>query len=144
MTTGDDFISLAGRLAAGQNPSPVIHRTVINRAYYGAMHLARQFLASIQVPFDERHNIHFFLCNSGHHEAEEAGKILEGLLDRRMRADYRLERADVESANFAQYAVEMAHEFRSYLDRCHTEPARGAVRSGIEAYRKRTSGGGAA
>ncbi len=137
MTTGDDFITLAGLLAAGKNPTPIAMRTVTNRAYYGAMHLTREFLASIRVSFDDRHNLHFFLCNSGYREAEQAGKILEGLLDRRMRADYKLDRADVEPTPFAQLSVEMAHEFRSYLDKCRAEPARSTVKAGIEAYRQR-------
>jgi len=137
MTTGDDFISLAGLLAAGKNPTPVALRTAINRAYYGAMHLTRQFLSSLAIPYEDRHNLHFFLCNSGNLDAEQAGKLLEDLLDRRKRADYKLERVDVESARFAQLSVEIAHEFRSHLERCRTEPTRSTVKSGIEAYRQR-------
>jgi len=138
MTTGDDFIVLAGRLAAGPNSSPVVFRTAISRAYYGGYHLTHQFLASLAIAPGERHNLHEFLCNSGNRDAEQAGKILEDLYSRRRLADYKLDRADVESAKFAQYAVELAHEFRIHLDKCRSEPAFSAMGAAIKAYREKT------
>jgi hypothetical protein len=142
MTTGDDFIALAGRLAAGANPSPIVLRTAINRSYYGALHLTRQFLLSLGLAWEKRHNLDRLLCNCGNPDAEQAGKILSDLYERRYKADYELEHLAVETFAYAHYAVEMAHRFRSCLDKCRAEPTSAAVKAGIEAYRKRIGGRG--
>jgi uncharacterized protein (UPF0332 family) len=138
MTTGDDFIALAGRLVAGPNPAPVALRTAVSRAYYGCYHLTHQLLSSLAIPPGERHNLHEYLCNSGNRDAEQAGKVLEDLYSRRRLADYKLDRTDIESPKFAQYAVELAHEFRIHLDKCRTESALGAMGIAIKIYRDKT------
>lgn len=138
MTTGEDFILLAGRLAAGPNPSPIVLRTATSRAYYGGYHLTHQFLASLAIAPGERHNLHEYLCNSGNRDAEQAGKVLEDLYSRRRLADYKLDRADVENVKFAQYAVELAHAFRSHLDKCRAEPACSAIGAAIKVWREKS------
>ena len=72
MTTGDDFIALAGRLASSSNADPVALRTAISRAYYGAYHLAYQFLTGLAVAPGEEHNLHRFLCNAANRDADQA------------------------------------------------------------------------
>ena len=110
----------------------------MNRSYYGALHLTRQFLSSQGIAVGKQHNLDRLLCNCANRDAEQAGKILSALYERRYKADYELEYLDVETVAYAQYAVEMAHQFRAHLDKCRAEPASSAVKAGIEAYRQRT------
>ena len=44
--TGDDFIHLAGKLATSVDEAAL--RSAVSRAYYGAFHLALQFLEDIE------------------------------------------------------------------------------------------------
>ena len=46
---GEDFIALAGKLAASQSDSEAAYRTATSHAYYGAFHAARALLATLQV-----------------------------------------------------------------------------------------------
>ena len=143
MTSGDDFIAIAGRLVAAPNQlggtsvNPAAFRTAISRAYYGAYHLTLEFLKALGIEAGKEHNLHHDLCNCGNRDAEQAGKLLDDLYSRRRRADYELDRADVEELRYAQYTVEMAHRFRSYLNECKKEPARTTICAGIHAHRSR-------
>jgi hypothetical protein len=139
MTTGDDFIALAGRLATAQNATPVALRTAVSRAYYGAYHLTRQYLTTLAIAPGEEHDLHFDLCNCGNRDANQAGKLLDDLYSRRRLADYKLERADSETENFARFAVELAHEFRSLLNKCRPDPVCFEIATAIKAYRQRVN-----
>lgn len=142
--TGDDFIALAGLLVvrpdrppAGANPTPAVLRTAVSRAYYGAMHMTREYLSALGVNVAKKHDLHVLLCNCDNHDAAEAGKRLNDLYSRRLKADYELGRSDVEQIAFARYTVEKAHQFRSYLDKCRIEPARSSIGDRIKADQER-------
>ena len=47
MMTGDKFISLAGKVASGTQSDEATCRTAVSRAYYGAFHVAKDFLTSL-------------------------------------------------------------------------------------------------
>ena len=53
---GDDFIQLAGKLATSADPASL--RSAVSRAYYGAFHLAGEFLADIGRPVPHHANAH--------------------------------------------------------------------------------------
>jgi uncharacterized protein (UPF0332 family) len=57
----DDFISLAGKLAANANADEATYRTAVSRAYYGAFHLAATFLAELGFAAPRMANVHVFV-----------------------------------------------------------------------------------
>jgi uncharacterized protein (UPF0332 family) len=74
--TGDDFISLATQLLAGK--SEAHFRTAVGRAYYGAFHLARDFVRACGILVSsgpEAHrSVRWCLANSGRgRDPENAG-----------------------------------------------------------------------
>lgn len=57
----DDFVSLAGKLAANANADEATYRTAVSRAYYGAFHLAAAFLAELGFVAPRTANVHVFV-----------------------------------------------------------------------------------
>jgi len=55
---GSDFIALAGKLAAGPAAGEATYRTAVSRAYYGAFHIARSFLAELGLQPVGNANVH--------------------------------------------------------------------------------------
>jgi uncharacterized protein (UPF0332 family) len=143
MITGDEFVQLAGKLVVLPGTDEAGFRTAVSRAYYGAFHLARGFLDEIGFAIPENLNAHGYLqnqlLNCGHSDAKTAGETLRLLHRNRLSADYRVEDRRFTTRDFAGKNVELAHEFRSLLDRCRVEPARGEVQSGIAEYQSKLS-----
>jgi len=137
MTTGDDFIALAGKLFAGTSRSSAILRTVVSRSYYGAYHSTGDFLIELGIKRSHQHNFHLDLIESGQPDAKIAGKLLGDLLSKRRLADYELNDVRAEESKFTELSVEQAREVQSLLSKIRQEPARSAVKVGIEAYRQR-------
>ena len=54
--TGNEFIILAGKLATSADEASL--RSAVSRAYYGAFHLAIQFLNDIERPVPQNANAH--------------------------------------------------------------------------------------
>jgi hypothetical protein len=79
--TGDDFIHLAGKLATSADEAAL--RSAVSRAYYGAFHLAQQFLEDIERPIPRNAQAHVqaarTLQNSAHRDAYRAGSLLGDL-----------------------------------------------------------------
>jgi len=145
--TGDDFLKLAGLLFAPyqtreKSASEALARTIINRSYYGAHHLAVAFLTSLGFPTSRHGTPNDLLVDSGHPEAKKAGRLLADLYEARQRADYRLNDPkairEASEANYVEDQVESAKKVKSILEQCDLEPTRSAVKAGIEAYRQRT------
>jgi len=129
--TGDDFIHLAGKLATSGEEASL--RTAVSRAYYGAFHLALQFLADIGRPVPRNTNAHVQVARklqtAGQPDAYRAGSLLGDLHTERIKADYRLDDMRVGTAAFARTCVETAHEIRSALMACRAEPTRSEIQS---------------
>lgn len=142
--TPDDFISVAGRLAATANSEEAVYRTAVSRAYYGAFHLAASLLKDLGFSAPRTANVHVFvqhcLNGSGQSSACIAASLLGDLHAARIRADYQLDRTTVGTHAVAMLCVEMAHEIRTALLECWETPTREHVRTGIAAYLDRISG----
>jgi hypothetical protein len=143
--TGDDFLKLAGELfARTRSPSEALFRTVVNRAYYGAHHLAVAFLADLGLPKLEDHETPIaWLLESGVENAKRAGRLLRDLYGARRRADYKLDQAkavqESQDALFVRSQIEMATDIKLLLVSCASGPARLQVQTGIQAFRQRTA-----
>ena len=130
---GDDFIQFAGKLATSADPASL--RSAVSRAYYGAFHLAGEFLVDIGRPVPRNANAHVLVArmlqSSGQPDAVRAGSLLGDLHSDRIKADYRLDDRRVETAAFARLKVEIAHAVRSALDQCRLEPARSQIQARV-------------
>src|SRR5687768_16776608 len=105
-----DFITLAARLAAGSSASEC--RTAISRSYYavfnvGAAHL-RDLGFAVGKGAAAHGEVQKCLSNSGLADAVVVGSELNDLHSSRNRADYQLERPDVENPANAQTTVALA------------------------------------
>ena len=129
--TGDDFIHLAGKLATSVDEAAL--RSAVSRAYYGAFHLALQFLEDIERRIPRNAQAHVqatrTLQNSAHPDAYRAGSLLGDLHTERIKADYRLDDKRVGTSAFARTCVETAHEIGTALANCRIEPARSEIKS---------------
>jgi uncharacterized protein (UPF0332 family) len=136
--TGDDFITLAGWIVAS-GADAARCRSAISRAYYGAFHLALDFIEDIGCTVHRNASAHIqvqrLLKSSGHHAVEEAGSLLEDLHSDRNNADYRFKNTAVEDQTFAKLRVEMAMKIRSALKECEKEPIRTAIKTGLQSKR---------
>src|SRR5580704_1421606 len=93
--TGDDFIALASRLLLSNIGDPEArYRSAVSRAYYGAYHLAIEFLSGIGFRVSGNSECHEeayrALLNSGNLDAVTAARLLNDLRNSRNEADYRL------------------------------------------------------
>lgn len=119
--TGDDLIALAGNLAVNTaiGSSEARFRSAVSRAYYGAFHLARAFLADVGVQVRrnaEGHTeIYRLFCKVGLPGALKVATLLSSLRSARIRADYDLAYAGFAEPEVAIRSVERAHEIRSIL-----------------------------
>jgi hypothetical protein len=143
MINGSDFIRLAGKLCVLSNSDEAAYRTAVSRAYYGAFHLADEFLENLGFPVPRNENAHGFLrlqlMGCGHALAAAAGSILRELHRMRVRADYDLTDDRFRAAELARVNVENAHKMRTLLDQCTDEPTRSEVEAAIAAYHARLS-----
>ncbi len=138
MIVAEDFLRLAGKLAAVPSADEAQIRTAISRAYYAAFHAAKGCLTAIGVRIGHNHGeLQRFLLESAHSQAVEAGKQLADLHTFRIKADYELSDRIVGSRRFAQDCVETAAEIVAILKELNREPHRQQIKAGIEAYRRK-------
>jgi hypothetical protein len=134
-----DFHALAERLSKG--PAADI-RTSIGRSYYATFNVAAELLRGLGFPVARNAAAHgevvHCMRGSGNKEVEAAGHALLDLHGFRNRADYQLDRADVEGAANAVAMADLAGQTIHSLDRAFSGPDREAIRQGIQAWRKAT------
>jgi hypothetical protein len=135
-----EFIRLAGWLAATRPNDPAL-RTAVSRAYYGAFHLAKEFLDELGFPTlasAEGHaSIVRDLQSCGSSDALTAGGLLRDLRTERNDADYRLMTAKFSRIENVRPIIETAIAVEQLVTSLRQEPARTAVQEGIRAYRRR-------
>lgn len=140
--TGDDFLVVAGKIAATYS-DPASCRTAISRAYYGAFHLAKSYLAKIGITPPRNANTHVFiqhrLAGSGVPDVALIASLLADLHEDRLHADYSLESKRIETVEAARASVERAIRIQAGFDSCSTPESRAAVQAGIEDYENRIS-----
>jgi len=114
---GEEFITFAGRIAVSAKGGPADFRSAVSRAYYGAFHLAIEFLratGTTNPPF-QHGEIQRLLFRTGNPKAQTASQLLSDLQSHRVRADYRLNVTTVETAAFATQCVAKARDIQSEL-----------------------------
>jgi uncharacterized protein (UPF0332 family) len=141
--TGDEFLQLATKLFAASraNPSEALCRSVVNRAYYGAFHLAKDFLDNLGYPSSGHGLPPNWLSGSGEESAIRAGQLLADLYSERRRADYELHDPKViarfRDRELVESLLEVAKEIQSLLMKCASEPTRSGVKKGIAEHKQR-------
>lgn len=132
----ENFIVLAGKLAAQATADPANARTATSRAYYGAFHLVRLYLNSLNFAVGKDHDLHKPLMATRHPLAMEAGRLLANLYEDRRRADYELTNVNCEHQIVAQVSVEQATRLKSLLQQLDQDPLRSEVKLAIEKYQE--------
>jgi len=136
---GSDFIEFASSLAA-RNSGPAANRSAASRAYYGAYHVAVDFLSQLGYkarsekthPWVQRQ---FKNCQS--EDFVELGDLLETLHHARNVADYELHRAHADGQTHAMSCVEWAVQIRDELRRIAQSDRLETIRKEMELYRNR-------
>jgi len=138
--TGNDFIAVAGKIAATYS-DPASCRTAISRAYYGAFHLAKTFLAEIAFEPPRSANTHVFiqhrLAGSGQPAAVKVASLLGDLHEDRLHADYNLDNKQIETVARARASVERAMRIQMALVECANTESKAVIKAGIEGYEKK-------
>lgn len=140
MMQGEDFLSIAGKLAAQPSFGVAGYRTAISRAYYGIFHLARRFLADFRMHCPRGANEHLWIQRLFRHcdaaEGVQIGVLLGSLHESRKAADYDLLNWDVENQANVQAAVMRATELANRIKTCSSGAIRNQIEQGMRAYRR--------
>lgn len=144
MITGDDYISLALRLAAKKSAGEASYRSAVSRAYYGAFHLAISFLSGLGFKVPKGAGAHGWvpqaLIGSDQQDAAEAGRLLQDLHAERIVADYRWERRATGNQIDAQTSVHTALAIHQLLIACEEPVAKRALKAAISSYLRKRGG----
>lgn len=131
-----EFISVATQLLAGEGEGRL--RSAVSRAYYGAFHVAKQFLVDcgviVPIDFAAHRNVCWCLANSSEPSIVEAGRRLEALRTTRNNADYNLTTARFARNLYAKAQVERAVEIVNLLSPYQAAAARAKVAPTIRGY----------
>lgn len=113
-----EFQTLASTLVNGKTPAEI--RTAISRAYYATHNVGVEFLSGLGFSIPKNASGHAGvwdrLSNSGDKEIMYVGSKLQTLHGMRLRADYRLDKKEVENQKTAQGLVEQANRMIKILD----------------------------
>lgn len=135
-----EFITLAIKLSNSANEGE--RRTAINRAYFFAFHLARQFLEDCGIAFSRRDmdgaeihkKIRFCLGESRQLDGMFAADKLRSLRQQRNEADYDLKSTRFRTTSEPLASMRAAQEIDDALQRCRTDHDFPAVRDRIRTY----------
>ena len=121
-------------------------RTAVSRAYYATHNVGTEILTRMGFEIQEGPGGHGDVwrrfSNSGDNELMRVGSQLRELHTRRIHADYRLERKEIEDQKTGQTLVEQAKRMIQILDGCSSEPRRTLVTRAIQEYERKISGAG--
>ena len=136
-----EFHTLADRLAAG--PSAAECRTAVSRAYYAVFNVGSEILRGLGFAVGRGAAAHSevqrCLANAGDPAVAAVASDLGDLHSSRNRADYQLDRPDVEKPANARLVVTAAADAIRTLDAAFGGPQRLQIRGAIEKWR-RTNG----
>jgi len=133
-----DFITLAGRWAITPGAGAAQYRSAVSRAYYGAFHVAAQFLGSLSHDCPEYDGHDFVikcLSNCGVSEAATVGGILRNLRMSRRDADYHLDKSQPETSANAKLCAERASQVQSGVAACGDAAISAKIKKGVHEYR---------
>jgi hypothetical protein len=133
-----DFHQLAVRLAAAGGPAEA--RSAISRSYYAVFNVAAQLLRQMGFAVGRGAAAHGevekCLSNSGDADVEQVGSRLSVLHARRNRADYQLDKTDVEDAREARVVVGHASDMIRVLDASFSGLRRAPIQANIQKWRR--------
>ena len=136
-----EFQDLASKLVTGASAAEI--RTAVSRAYYATFHVGIELLESMEFRISKGPSGHGevrdHLSNGGAPEIQAVGQQLSDLHSKRIRADYRLDRRDVENRKTALADIEQANRMIQTLDELREEPKRSQVITSIQQWRNRIS-----
>jgi uncharacterized protein (UPF0332 family) len=136
-----EFQSLALKLVAGNSAAEF--RTAISRAYYATFHVSVELLESMGFKISRgpagHGDVQAHLSNGGVPEIQAVGQQLSDLHSKRIQADYRLNKQNVENQKTASVVLEQASRMIQTLDEFRVEPKRGQVINGIQQWLNRMS-----
>lgn len=137
-----DFHHLASQLV--NDTSPAALRSAISRAYYAAYNVAVEFLADLGFRVSKgpagHGEVQHRLSNSEDTEVMQVGSQLTDLHSRRIQADYRLDRTDVENSKTVRALVEQTRRMIHILDSCRSEPRRTQITTAIQNWERKIVG----
>lgn len=131
-----EFQRLAQQLVL--NPLPAELRTAVSRAYYATFHISdetlRQWGFWISRGPAGHGEVRSHFGNSGDRDLTRVGSQLNDLHSARIRADYRLDRSDVEDHKTVQVLVDLARRMIQEVEGCRAQQPR--ANAAIEAIRR--------
>jgi hypothetical protein len=138
-----EFYNVALEIALRTPPAgPAWCRTAIGRAYYATLIVTVESLEAVGVRVSSGPNKHIdasrLLHQSSDAQLRTAAATLDNLKTERHRADYEMNRSDVETITHARRAVQDAKDILAWLDAFVKDPARmAATKASIESYKKK-------
>jgi hypothetical protein len=134
-----DFHVLASRLASAGGGAAEA-RTAIGRSYYAVFNVGAEWLRQLGFFVGKGAAAHGevqrCLSNAGQVEVELVASRLNVLHSRRNRADYQLDKRDVEDATEARIVVTQAAGMIAALDGAFRRPHRAQLQASIQNWRK--------
>lgn len=137
------FQYLALRLAEHGRDS-VDYRTAINRAYYAAFHSGLSVLKGMGFSIPQNQHGHEAVYrhfnNSCDDDLEKVASKINDLYAKRIHADYRLERTDVEAQRNARAWVQLAGSLIESMNRICNGKKRPRIIDTIQDWKTKTGG----
>ena len=125
-------------MAGGATPAE--RRTAVSRAYYAAFNVSAALLRGVGFGVSRGAAAHGevqrCLANAGHPDLAAVASQLGDLHTERNRADYHLDRTDIERPSKATAVTRLAAEMIRTMDALFTGPQRAQLRITIEVWRK--------
>jgi len=138
-----EFQTLASTLVNGKTPAEI--RTAISRAYYATHNVGVEFLSALGFIIPQNASGHAGvwdrLSNSGDKEIMYVGSKLQTLHGMRLRADYRLDKKEVENQKTAQGVVQDAKKMIDTLDINFSEQKKTEITKAIKDWEEKVFGG---
>ena len=124
--------------------TPAELQSAIGRAYYAAYNVGFETLREMGFHISRgpggHGKVRHHLSNSGNTEFKSIASQLQALHTKRIHADYRMDRRDVETQKTARTLVEQANRLIQTLDRCASGPQRAEIIQAIRDGKQKISG----
>jgi hypothetical protein len=142
-----EFYKVAQGIVSGSPPpGPALCRTAIGRAYFAALNVAVETLASLDVSCGggaQKHGrtVRYLYASDDEH-LKTALVAIDNLRTERNIVDYQMDRSDTEKVVKARKAVEAAKKVIDLLDKFESDLSRkNAALKSIEIYKSEVGGG---
>lgn len=135
-----DFLNLAIRLSGGSSEAE--WRSAVSRAYYGAFHLAREFVVNCRVMLpktaDAHDKLQWCLSHAGDESLDAIAGKLNSLRSSRNVADYDLQSSQFSKRNCVPIALQRVQQVADGLAHVRSQPNFAQIRVAIRQYAKET------